>query len=98
MHKDLISYQLADGVTEEHLVKVASRIVKEWMKDLPGFIKWEINTNGDGCYTDVVYWENAASAKAAEEKMKNIPNGVEWYSCYKPGTISGKHLSKVAEF
>ena len=54
MYKDVINYELAKGVTEEHFMKVAGQILSEWMKDLDGFIYWEINKNKDGGYTDIV--------------------------------------------
>jgi hypothetical protein len=54
MYKDIINYELAEGITEEHHMKVAGQILSEWMKDLDGFIYWEINKNKDGGYSDIV--------------------------------------------
>ena len=93
MYKDLISYELAENVSHEHLIKVAKQIVTDWMKLQPGFVKWEIHTNKDGNYTDIVYWETAQAAKNAEKEMVNIPNAAEWFGCYKEGTITSKNLT-----
>lgn len=98
MYKDIISYELADGISKEHLLSVAKHIVGSWMKNQSGFIKWEIHSNSDGSYTDIVYWNTKEDAKKAEKTMKNIPNAGDWYSCYKEGTISSKNLSLVADF
>jgi len=98
MYKDLISYELAEHVTKEHLLKVSEQIVNDWMKKLPGFIHWEINELKDGSFIDIVYWETEADAKHAEKEMVNIPNAADWYGCYKEGTIKGKHLFLVAKF
>lgn len=98
MYKDIISYELADGVSEEHLLKVAGQIVEDWMKKLPGFIAWEITKTKDNNYYDIVFWENEESAKAAEKEMQNIPNAMDWFSCYKTGTISSKNLFLVKKF
>jgi len=98
MYKDIISYELADNITQEHLLKVAKQIVTEWMTKQPGFIKWEINTNKDGSYIDIVFWESEAAAKKAEKEMANIPNASEWYSCYKQGSISSQNLSLINTF
>jgi len=98
MYKDIISYQLADKTTEEQLLKIAGEIVNSWMKEQPGFIKWEINADRDGHYTDVVHWESEAAAQKAELAMANIPNAAEWYGCYKPETITTKKLRQLAEF
>lgn len=98
MYKDIISYELAENMTQEHLLKIAQQIVTDWMKKQSGFIKWEIHTNNDGSYTDIVYWKSQQDAKNAEKEMANIPNAVDWFSCYKEGTISSKNLTTIAEF
>ena len=98
MYKDIISYELAENKSEEELLKVAGQIVKDWMNKQPGFVNWEIHSNGDGSYTDIVYWVSKEAAKKAELEMVNMPNGAEWFACYKHETISSKNLSVVAKF
>lgn len=98
MYKDIISYELAEGVTQEHLLKIAQQIVNDWMKKQSGFIKWEITTDKEGNYTDIVYWESKEAAKDAEKEMVNIPNAGDWFACYKQGTISSKNLTTIAAF
>lgn len=98
MYKDIISYELADGVTEEQLLKVAGQIVNDWMKKLPGFQGWEIHSNSDGSYTDIVYWATEAEAKNATKEMANIPNAGEWYACYKEESIVSKNLTQVSKY
>ena len=98
MYKDIITYELAENKTKEELIKIAKQIVNEWMKNQAGFIKWEIHTNSEGTYTDIVYWKSKDAAKIAEKEMVKIPNASEWYGCYKEGTISSKNLTTIAEF
>lgn len=98
MYKDLISYELADNVNEEKLIEVATDIVNNWMKKLPGFISWEINKIEGNKYTDIVCWESQADAKTAETEMANIPNSTEWFDCYKPGSISSIGLHSVVSY
>lgn len=98
MYKDIITYELAENVTQEHLLKVAQQIVNSWMKKQPGFISWEINTDKDGNFTDIVTWNSKEDAKNAEKEMANIPNAMDWFSCYKPGTIASKNLTRLATF
>ena len=98
MYKDIISYELAEGVTKDHLLKISKQIVNDWMKKQSGFKKWEIHENKDGSYTDVVYWEDEASAKQSEKEMGNIPNANEWYACYKEGSIRCINATLVAGF
>jgi hypothetical protein len=98
MYKDIISYELSENTSKEQLIEVAKQIVNGWMKNQAGFIKWEIHTNNDGSYTDIVYWKSKQDAKLAEKEMVNIPNVTDWYGCYKEGTISSKNLTTIAEF
>ena len=98
MYKDMITYELADNISSAHLLNVAEQIANEWMKLHPGFIKWEIHTNNDGTYTDIVYWASEADAKTAEKDMANIPIASQWYGCYKQGSISSKNLHLMTAF
>lgn len=88
MYKDIISYELAVGVSKEHLLSVGKQIVNEWMKKQQGFISWEVNSSSDGKFTDIVCWDSKEAAKIAEKEMINIPNAAEWYRCYKQDSIS----------
>ena len=33
MYKDIISYELADGIKQQHLLHVAGEIIKSWMSE-----------------------------------------------------------------
>lgn len=98
MYKDIISYELAESISQEQLIEIAKLVVDDWMKNQAGFIKWEIHTNADGSYTDIVCWKSEEDAKNAEKGMGNIPNAADWFACYKEGTISSKNLTTIAEF
>ena len=98
MYKDIISYELAENITKEHLISVAKKVVNDWMKKQSGFIKWEITEHTNGSLIDIVYWETKEAAKEAEKEMVNIPNSSEWFGCYKQGSISSKNVTTVAEF
>ena len=98
MYKDVISYRLAENVSDDRLLKVASDVLENWMRQQPGFVKWEIHKESDGGYTDIVYWESKDAAKKAEADMVNIPNAGDWFSCYEEGSISSKNLYHVATF
>ncbi len=97
MYKDVINYKLADGVTEEQLLKAAAEILESWMKDLDGFISWEINKSENG-YVDIVTWEDVESAKKAEEKMKELPKDNAWYACYDFSTIYSENLDSLFNY
>ncbi len=98
MYKDIIHYELAENISQEHLLQVAKQVCNSWMKNQPGFIQWEIHSNKKGTFTDIVYWQNEQDAKNAEKDMANIPNANDWYGCYKEGSISSCNLKQIAEF
>ena len=98
MYKDIISYKLAENITQEHLLKVAREVLENWMSRQPGFKKWEIHRNNDGGYSDIVYWESEGDAMNAQADMVNIPNAADWYSCYEEGSISSMNLNHVVTF
>jgi hypothetical protein len=99
MYKDIISYQLADGIDEQHLLKVASGIIESWMNKQSGFIQWDIHKNSnDDNYTDIVYWETQEDAKNSEKEMMNIPNAADWFACYKEGSINCLNLQSLGTF
>jgi hypothetical protein len=95
MYRDLIRYELADGITVDHLTSVATDIISSWMGNLEGFLGWDIHDNGDGQFTDIVYWTTKRAAEDAEQAMQSIPNAADWYKCYKAGTIKAEKLECV---
>jgi len=97
--KDIITYELDDGIDEQQLLAVAGEIIDSWMSKQEGFIRWDIHkdTIGDG-YTDIVYWETREAAQAAEQQMANIPNAADWFSCYKEGSIGSQNLAQIGSF
>lgn len=98
IYKDIINYELAENISVEQLVSISKRIVNEWMENQDGFIKWEIHSNSDGSFTDIVHWNSKDDAKKAESEMAKIPNAEEWFQCYKPGSVNSKHLKLIAKF
>lgn len=99
MYKDIIHYELAEGVSETQLLKVAQSIIDSWMTAQKGFIRWEIHKQTEQrAYTDIVYWESEADAKQAEQAMADIPNAGDWYACYKAGSINSQNLHQIGQF
>ena len=95
MYKEIISYKLATNISEEHLLKVANEVAKNWMSKLPGFIKWEIHKDNNSNYIDIVHWESKEDAQKAKADMVNIPNANDWYSCYEKDSITSKGLNCI---
>ncbi|SOE23757.1 hypothetical protein SAMN06298216_4141 [Spirosomataceae bacterium TFI 002] len=97
-YKDIITYELAENIGQEHLLTVAKQVLDSWMNKQRGFVKWEIHSNSNGSYTDIVYWNSKEDAKLAEKDMANNPNAADWFGCYKSGSISSKNLTLISDF
>ena len=99
MYIDIISYKLSENSDEDKLYTAAQDILKIWMKKQPGFLKWEINRNTDkDGYQDFVYWQDEASAKAAQQRMGDIPPDHPWMACYDMSTVSSKAVNQIMTF
>ena len=98
MYRDIITYELTEGITKDHLLDVAQDIIDAWMKNLPGFISWEIHVSEDDKYTDIVSWKSKVDTKNAELEMMKIPNVGNWFACYKEGSINSVALKSVKRF
>ncbi|MGK0272123.1 MAG: hypothetical protein ACI88H_002789 [Cocleimonas sp.] len=99
MFKDIITYELDDGIDEQHLLNIAGEIIESWMSKQAGFIQWDIHKDaiGDG-YTDIVYWDTSEAAQEAQQQMGNIPNAADWFGCYKEGSIGSQNLKQIGSF
>lgn len=98
MYKDLISYELAEGVSLDQLKSVAIKVHSDWMSKQKGFVSWEINETGDGSLMDIVVWESKEDADLSNEKMAGMPHGGEWMACYKMKTIKSTKLYTKIHF
>lgn len=97
MYKDIIQYRLADDATQEHLLGIASKIIDTRMSKLPWFVSREIHKDTEGdWYTDIVTWESASDAQAAETAMAEIPDAPEWYACYQMDSIRTTNIDQLA--
>jgi len=63
MYKDIINYELAEGISIEHLLEIAQRIATTWMHKQPGFVKWEIHTNSEASDWFACYKEGSINSK-----------------------------------
>lgn len=98
MYRDIIHYELAEGIEVKQLMKVAQGILDKWMKDQPGFISWEIHKNNMGHYTDIVTWNSEINAKKAELSMAQLADAADWFACYKEDSIRSENLERLTVF
>lgn len=95
MYKDIISYELAEGITEEHLFEVAEKVYNDWMKNQRGFLGWEINKNSNGSYTDIVMWESKEDNELSNKNMSSMEHSGDWIACYNMSTVKSFNLQRL---
>ena len=98
MYKDVINYKLAEWVTLEHLYEVGKKVHEERMSKQEGFIKWEIHTDEDGEYFDLVHRTSKEAADKANEAMSDVPSSAARFACYDMTSINSKGLICIKTF
>lgn len=99
MYLDIISYSLAEGVSEEKLLEEADKVLNSWMTYQEGFFCWQIGKKtGENQYMDIVSWRSKEDAKRAEENMKDIAKDSGWLACYDMSSISNAPLEQLTMF
>ena len=94
---DIISYKLAEGITEDFLRKSAEDIFEIWMKKQKGLLGWDINKSKDGL-VDFVYWETQEDVDNAAANMKDIPQGHDWMKCYDMASVKTQKVNTLLSF
>ena len=98
LYRDIIRYELAEGITQERLFEVAKDVLDNWMTKQKGFQGWEISKDQKDQYVDIVYWDSEEDAKNSQLDMHNVPNPQDWFACYKEGTIKSDNLKVFGTF
>ncbi|MGR6874724.1 hypothetical protein ACU6U9_21110 [Pseudomonas sp. HK3] len=68
---ELVTFKLAQGITEQDFL-VENEHLNTWVKTQPGFEYRALAKAEDGSWTDTVFWQDMASAKAAQENFGQI--------------------------
>ena len=68
---ELVTFNLAQGVTDEAFL-AESEHLNTWVKTQPGFEYRALAKADDGHWTDTVFWQDMASAKAAQESFGQV--------------------------
>ena len=68
MYKDIITYELAEGISKEQLIKIAKQIVDDWMKTQSGFI----NGKSIQTTTELILILSIGKQKKMQKKQRKI--------------------------
>ncbi|MBL4794470.1 MAG: hypothetical protein JKY24_02950 [Pseudomonadales bacterium] len=70
----------ASGITDQNLIKAASKVNAEFLSIQPGFIKRELVKKSETDYADIVYWSTRENAVAAGNKVEKCAVCVEYFA------------------
>jgi len=100
MYTDIIHYELNKELDQEALLEICTEVHEKWMKDLDGFVSWEINHSNENHFVDLVVWESREHMTASHKKMKMMQSKLrnDWQGCYVPGSIKSKNVSQIKQF
>ncbi len=65
---ELAPFSLAEGVDESALLQASAALQSEFLETQDGFVRRDLLKAADGSWTDIVYWESEAAAKAAMDR------------------------------
>lgn len=61
-------FTIGPGVSEEQLLEASEALQSEFLARQPGFVRRELLRGENREWCDLVYWEDAAAARAAVEQ------------------------------
>ena len=76
---EVVHFQTNVGVTAMQLTEAAQAMLAT-LQSWPGFISRELVEVGDGQWIDVVHWQTAKDAMAAQEKAMQSPVCLNYFS------------------
>ncbi|MCU0435193.1 MAG: hypothetical protein MUC87_17180 [Bacteroidia bacterium] len=88
-------FQLAKGTTENEALQHLESL-NPLVSQLPGFISRHISHNGQGQWLDFLEWESMEQAKAASDKLMQMPEAAEAFGVIDMGTLQMFHFHAVS--
>ena len=91
---EVVIFKAKAGVEPSQLKRTALAIAPR-IQTLPGFVRREFAEAEDGTYVDIVHWQDMASAHAAAEAVKTIPECGAFFSLIDGSTVQMLHFTSV---
>lgn len=66
-------FRVRPGVTTEALIAASDQLHADFLARQPGFVARELLRGPDEQWTDLVFWENRATAAAAMQRVADSP-------------------------
>ena len=90
-----VSYKVKAGVSSEDLLKV-NESVNNFLVRQPGFL-YRSNSQDNGLYFDIVYWETPEAAQAASTAFMESSEGQALVALTEEGSVTMRHMPALTE-
>ena len=93
---EMVSYKLKPGVSKQDLAATQDQ-VNRFLQTLEGFMYRSVAENDSGVLYDVVYWQDMASAKAADEAFMSHAAGKALMEIADEQSVSMSHMTVLSQ-
>ncbi|WDD97661.1 hypothetical protein [Thalassomonas actiniarum] len=93
---EMVSYKLKAGVSRQDL-EATQEQVNRFLQTLEGFMYRSVAENESGVLYDVVYWQDMASAKAADEAFMTHAAGKALMAIADEQSVSMSHMEVLSQ-
>ncbi|HXG46843.1 MAG TPA: hypothetical protein VNO52_04400 [Methylomirabilota bacterium] len=74
-------FTLAANVSEATMLKAADLVHENFLRQQPGFVRWELLRGKDGQWVNLIHWMDQASADRALERVDKSPACSNYFKC-----------------
>ncbi len=82
------------GVSAEQMMSAAQR-AQPRIAELPGFVSRSVGHAADGCFVDIVHWQDMACAQAASQAVMQCPTCAEYFALIDERQLQMLHFDRA---
>lgn len=87
---EIVTFRLADGVSDEEFVAETKKMERDLLGKLPGFIDRDTGKSAEGDWVVVLHWRRAEDAQASMDKFVEAPEARDFTSKIEMSTFTMK--------
>jgi len=92
---EIVNFKLSSGFTAQDFLSSNEQMAL-FLKDQKGLLYRSLCEKDDGSYVDIVYWENMALAKQAQQAFFESALCQEFAQCIDKESVQLEHVSVIA--
>ncbi len=94
---ELTEFKTKNNIPEKEFLKISSKIQK-FLEDQPGFEHRMLVFDMKSKWTEIIQWRNVDYAKEARSKLKEAPEGKQYFKNISPKTIKSIYPELIKMF